>query len=374
MDVTRIKAHHLIQGSFERKEFLSLTDVKTYSIVVLSYLLIGIGLLIACSSPYIAFTIHPMVAMAAPVVPIALGVLGLERLGQRDTTPFFKPTLSTNGAPPGISNTNNNCWIIAVLQLMCNAPYYKKAFNEINTRPLPEDDKGDSFVAYMGMRPLLSAYFTYHHTKKPTCPINAQKLREWLCKGNPDISLDRQEDPIALLEFFHSKMGCFLPLKQQIDSGEIKECQEFIIPTPPDESRTFTEVFGEFFQTKTDRGATIKRWFTIPPEGFVIQSKCFNYTPDKGQIKVAGETEFPAILKLTKDQCPSEQASYTPDAFVVHHGMTISGGGHYTAYVKRSGKWWHLDDDLPPKQVSTGEAKTKRQSAYLIHYKKYLNS
>ena len=193
-----------------------------------------------------------------------------------------------------------------------------------------------------------------------------------------DIS--SQEDPIKLFEELAWQSGEYLPLKQVLTeigaavtnpSSEGAAISEFFIPLLmlPNQKNSFNPLFDAYFKFDASSQTTHK-WFTQAPNGFLVQAKRFTWTRETGQIKLSEKIDFPLQHRLSKQQCPSDTATYIPDAFILHEGSS-SEGGHYVAFVKQEGTntWWKLNDSKVSK-IGLSEVKQEMQNAYLVHYTK----
>ena len=102
------------------------------------------------------------------------------------------------------------------------------------------------------------------------------------------------------------------------------------------------------------------------PEALSIQLMRFSVTAKKQQHHIQYQEELTLDISLKDANKVSDTALYSLVGVVVHEGNSIKGG-HYVAYVKRSGQWYRIDD-LRVTKVSTFEA--THQQAYLLFYQK----
>lgn len=379
--------HTQAQGEIVSKEKLSSTDLKTYSLVVLSYLLIGIGILIACSSPYIAFTIHPMVAMAAPVAPIATGVWvytltsNAQEVHSKEVSDSHIPSLR------GIVNRGQNCWLNAALQAVFNLPVFRKRLEKCST-----------YSSKVG--PLASAFQQYEadqcDDRKKVSGVDSQKIRLWLSdalgkkknseehKISPDIWIP--EDPLIFMKHFLLMLGHSLPVVKEVQitkeygkatvvsssKDETIDCIDLscyffegIIPV----HQAFDKYFDATTPTHKDvdgkkirTGArTIKRSLESSPEDFFVQ---FNSTTEYG-LKLRRELDVP--LELNKKQF-GEGTTYRCDFFFIHEG-SHSEEGHYKAAIFLNGHWWLANDSLVT-ALSSARASELLKTSPFVHYSK----
>lgn len=297
MEVSAIHTQPLSQAAIERKEGLSLTDVKTHALVVLSYLLIGIGILIACSSPYIAFTISPMVAMAAPVVPIALGVK-VKTMVQYPTEVGLQH-LDDSHIPSirGIHREGLNCWLNAALQVVFNIPVFRKRL-----------ERCSAYSWKLGT--LASAFQQYEadqcHEGKRVSEVNSQKIRDWLSNGlgknkqgipivNPDS--DRGDCPMMFMDYYLSQMGHPVPIEKSYGVNQ-KETRlnrfdltnQYVDTKNPSVQKAFEEYFPQVSSKDIPR----KR-LKFPPEDFFVEFPT-------GGTKYVKKIDVPLELSFTKQQ------------------------------------------------------------------------
>ena len=92
----------------------------------------------------------------------------------------------------------------------------------------------------------------------------------------------------------------------------------------------------------------------------------FSVTAKKQQHHIQYQEELTLDIYLKDANKVSDTALYSLVGVVVHEGNSIKGG-HYVAYVKRSGQWYRTDD-LRVTKVSTFEA--THQQAYLLFHQK----
>ena len=107
-------------------------------------------------------------------------------------------------------------------------------------------------------------------------------------------------------------------------------------------------------------------WITEIPEALSIQLMRFSVTAKKQQHHIQYQEELTLDISLKDANKVSDTALCSLVGVVVHEGNSIKGG-HYVAYVKKSGQWYHTDD-LRVTKVSTFEA--THQQAYLLFYQK----
>lgn len=372
--------------SIEQNQGMSKTNLKTHAFVILSYLLFGIGLALACSVPYFAVIANPVFALMAPILPIALGVLGLRYTSKPDQI-FIPLSVQSyvQGQPLGLVNGEANCWMNSAFQMLSHTPSYQKLITRLSS-----EMDCPSLTFY----PLVSAFNRYTQEMKSrvgraVSSVDTQMLRLMLSRLHPEISNDVavQVDPMTLIEELHCRAKAFLPLQQQritevngrVKKGPLDNVSSEIgiyLPMDRDHHKSFETMFNDYFHTilNENQKDVVKKSFSQAPEGFLVKAGRFGYVlgnyanHDEGQRKISRAIDFPLNLQLTKDQCPIEQASYEPDAFIFHEGRrTLSG--HYIAYVKTDGKWWELNDQ---KVTSIGDKaiRQKLSNAYIVHYAK----
>lgn len=327
------------------------TSVKTHLYVVLSYLLIGIGITLACLSFYFVTFVHPMIAMSSPVVPIALGVLGIQMQGEEDK----KKHLSGNF-------------------------------------------------------PLLSAFKQYQQEQASHASISSvstQQLREWLYDAtvkNPaqdDVLLvtsrdgQKQEDPRTFFLHFLKQTNQFLPPVMQTTisysrwgreigrstrelteemrgepylSLEVQQFSERPLVTAKELLNSFF-----FFQSTGSKGVNkTSRRFVTPPNDLTLHLKRFHTEYSKegvvqSQKKVKTEVEGLAHY-VAPESTFGEKAEYVTDGFIVHLGESVDGG-HCVGYVLIGDQWW-VGNDRSAKMITKNEAEEAMKTAYILHMQK----
>lgn len=281
--------------------------------------------------------------------------------GLVQTDPRNKPRQIFSGSPsslipsfPGLYNSDVNCWLNSAFQLVNHASSYQKIMGEA------PDELRESFNT-----------FQLEIQNKAQCSdVQTQKLREWVSSKNPDVEKEgTQEDPMVFFELVHDETKQYLPLLQQCNNGQLLKRQEFYIPLllTPNDSKSFQEQFNAFFSERVeDSNTQMTKWFSSTPEGFLVQAKRFWRKEDGTESKIEREIDFPMDLTLSESQCFDLACSYTSDSFIVHHGSTIRKG-HYTAYFRRDGEWWHADDTRVT-SVRDEEVEEALKTAYIVHY------
>nr|NGX27351.1 hypothetical protein [Chlamydiota bacterium] len=162
------------------------TTWKTHALVVLSYFLIGIGIALACASVYLATVVHPMIAMATPIVPIVLGIL----LRPNTSSGLFfasKAPVYIKGQPLGISNRDSStCWLNAALQVLNHASSYKELMQETakNSDTITQQSV-KKLLPFFGLFPLISAFKNYQaeldeESGRPLSSVSSATVRKWL--------------------------------------------------------------------------------------------------------------------------------------------------------------------------------------------------
>lgn len=121
------------------------TDLKTYALVVTSYLLIGIGIALSCSSFFISTIIHPMIAVSGPALPIVSGITLLNYASKTDTNTQVEKSL-----PP------NTLWLNHSLAKLIDFSFF---FERAIPHSTPQtDEEIESNLLYFGLDPLKKAY------------------------------------------------------------------------------------------------------------------------------------------------------------------------------------------------------------------------
>jgi len=351
---------------------LSSTTWKVHARVVLSYALIGIGLALAVASIYMATVLPPMIAMATPVLPLALGIL-VQPEGTLSLISSNKSQIYLKGQPLGLRNPNVNCWLNSAFQLINNTAYYKELIQEIDEEA--NSSTVSKLTSYFNLFSLLA------HCKKYQAELNrgsgqtvssedTQELRKWLSNVKSEIEeRGTQEDPMALFEELHSRSGKYLPLMQQKNKEKPLTQNRICVDLDfnAEGATSFSKLFNAFFDEQIqDSKIHLKKWFTEAPKGFLLQVTRYAWKPDGTQEKITRDLDVPMSLTLTEEQCKSGNRKYAPEAFIIQHGSSLAAG-HYTAYIRRDGHWWHANDSHIT-QVSNSEAARAIKQAYLIHF------
>ena len=100
-----------------------------------------------------------------------------------------------------------------------------------------------------------------------------------------------------------------------------------------------------------------------PPEILVIHLKRFS-TTGRHSTKLTSFVSYPAVLDITSYCVSAEHpVRYSLYAISVHSGGI--NGGHYVAYVKHGGEWYHCSDSHVSKVRDT---EVLRQQAYILFY------
>ncbi len=357
------------------REGRSKTAWKTHSLVVLSYFLIGVGLALACASVYLATIIHPVLAMATPIVPIALGILLMPHQSKGLFSTASAPVF-LSGQPLGIINPGVNCWLNSALQMLCNASSLKELMGDLSNGSskaiVPSSEQ--KLSPFQSLYQLISAFRNYQaeaeEGERPTSSLSSAAIRKWLSNIKTEIPAEgTQEDPMAFFEEVHDRSGHFLPLMQRKNEEEELSRKDCFIPLMmlKDGKNSFTKLFNDYFsEYVADSHNQITRWFSTAPKGFLVQAKRFTWNAEGTRVKIRDSMDFPMTLQLKKEQCKEGSRTFSPDAFIIHHGASANSG-HYTAYIRRSGYWWHISDSHVT-QVNNLEAQNAIKSAYIVHY------
>jgi ubiquitin C-terminal hydrolase len=327
------------------------TTLKTHAVVVLSYLLIGVGIFLACASLYMATMIPPMLAVALPALPLAAGVIvrpsSSTGLLSVSSAPVHLP-----GQPLGMGNEDGaTCWLNSALQLCFNTSSGKALMHGIS-------------ATKFSLLPLRAAFHRYRAElangwERSITSVSSAKVREWLSGLVPRIpKKGTQEDPVEFFNLLFEKTGFHLPLMEQPEGQKAKAIKDTsLIMLFPEAGKKFSDMLGDFFV------GSGKKWFTESPEGFLTVAY---QTAEIG--KMSGGIDYPFSLELTEEQCKGADRTYEPTAFIMHHGSERESG-HYTAFIKRKGRWWHAND-ASVTEVSEGEAIKASKQALIVHWAK----
>lgn len=345
--------------------FSSQASWKTHAYVVVSYLLIGIGVALACASVYMATMFHPMLA-ATPIIPLAAGIMLLERTdGGRNVLNVHRAPVYIPGQPLGLRNNDiTDCFTNVFMQGMCNIFAYRSLIEELTSNGTQTD--------MLSLYPLFSAVRIYQAEKEeggmPISSVDTRRVRDCLLaiyNDQADKGDSSQKDFADLLVAFHDKTNRWPPIKEQLDDGTPKATKiSAILLANEGDRKTFKERFAHFFhETVPETGQVFTRYFTESPRGFFVRAPIHGYSG--AAVKQDIEIEYPMDLTLTKEQCRGSKHQYSPDYFVVHNGSM--NAGHYICYVKTKGQWWEISDAYVSEK-SEAEVEKAIRKAYFVHY------
>ena len=360
--------------TFERwKDQLSKIDWKVHSLVVLGYLLVGIGIALACASPFIAFVIHPMIGASAPVFFLAGGAAALQESKKKLSSNKLLPPI-----PPlrGLPNAKaGNCWLNSFTQLLLHVPAFRKKIEELLVESQSWKNKiHQTFNPRGWLYPFLDFYKRYHKGES----VDPQQLRDWLSQ-HIDVSPVEsvQEEPLLFCDYFFKQARHHLPLEMQIMTTNPKKEDSKISTTSPSyyfslgslldgENNSLPDAFKKYFHFFQKRGSEqdeIERFLKDPPEDFSVYLDQAALLGQKVVRKVQDAMEFSLqasqIGKKTKYRC---------DGFSRHIGSTAKAG-HYIAYFYENGHWYEASDDVI-KWINPQQAEQHLSTAWFIHYAK----
>ncbi|CAJ0575446.1 unnamed protein product, partial [Mesorhabditis spiculigera] len=121
------------------------------------------------------------------------------------------------------------------------------------------------------------------------------------------------------------------------------------------------------------RPSTKQLFLKSTPNVLCLHLKRFRWGSHRGKLDYM--VDFPLEgLDMTPYMAPNtgrgESHVYDLCSIVVHQGSGISSG-HYTAYGRSGGQWWHFNDDRV--KLSTPPVVLK-QKAYLLFYMRRQNT
>lgn len=365
-------ARQLPQTAAPPEQNLSNTDWKTHTLVVLSYLLVGVGIALAFCAPYIAFTVQPMLAVASPVLPIALGVLGLQYssdpVSAAKIAAPVKPSNTALVPPIGIDRERNNCWVNASLQLLFNVTGFRKLLENLDN---PSD-------------PLLSKLKSAFDIYKQGGKVISQEIRQLLPELNSEIDPSSQfpDDPILFLDPLLKKLS-YPSLKEYGHSivrkeGEVSSVARLsnnddqvyidLGQNYKKDKNKMTEILNNHFDytvfNKTDDNKVISEnllFFLkeIPDDFSTVIHSSVNEQSGEKEDRVVEEALQVSITDKNRYFC---------DGFIIHSGSTPNNG-HYIAYLNKDGNWWEANDSVI-KLIDPETAERLIKTAYLRHYQK----
>lgn len=360
------------QGLFLKQEgALSTTDLKTYALVVLSYLLVGIGITLFFASFYIATVVHPMIALAGPTVATTGGVLAYQAIqGVRGV--IEAPSGHKPGGLIGIKNGGQNCWMNALCQFL-QTPALRAMVRDLPSK------------RFKGLQEALAVYEKEKESdsERSVCSLDSQQLRLWARGHLSDISpkVSNPEDPVLLLRYlltssslplytFNQRVSRFLtgeaaPYEESAKQLKHERILDLSLAPFANEDEVSPEQLftGAFNSTAVDPGerTVIRRSFATPPSDLTL---CVQRNAGATRL----DTEVNWTLDLHVDKAHfGKKATYDCDGMVIHRGSSMNGG-HYIACVKdKEGRWWELNDTSAT-PISFRKAGELMRGAYLLHF------
>jgi len=387
------------------KTNLSQIDWKTHFLVVLTYMLIGFGIALACSSFYIAFVAHPMIAMASPSLPIMSGLFlrvhvqneQQQKLLAKGNAIDAKPGVDSAKEPRGIKWKDNNCWIASALQMFFHIPAFKKLLIGAS-----EEEK-----ARVGL--LIEAFEDYREGRAVT--VNVQEVKAWLrelrkTQANPEPTI-APDDVIAVDNantddantFIQTVLKEFTELKKSFPPTKVERhfiYENGLQPLRVDDVDLAHLIPLTPIQFKPDQTmqTAINHMQTAINHVFYFKGKLLGYKvgteekdgdcetkvslstpPDTLSFSISGDTEQKPpekfydgmIIRLNEEQV-GKDTLYGCDGFIIPQGA--GSFVHYIACVLEEGVWWELNGDHKAKQLTTSEAKKALENATFVHYTK----
>ncbi|NGX38312.1 MAG: hypothetical protein K1000chlam2_01485 [Chlamydiae bacterium] len=364
MSVQNINTTPQIHQMMEHDTSLSKKDWKTHSLVVLSYLLVGIGIVLACAFPYIALMTNHTVAILIPAVVIASGVLGgiqAMHFGTPDRT-VEAPAGSPKCPFIGLHRKGQNCWLNAALQLVFNTPAFKKRLEQRSFW------KG-------GLNDVMSAFRQYKKETTNVSSVDTQAIRKWLSTkvSSLDPSPKIQEEPWQFLSYFLDQITSQLP-KQTVKTVSQVENKASTVQSTNEpltffelgvyyhEAKSLHEAFDLYFNESLNPRDKSLRFYTASPEDFSIR-----FLPKDSSGKVKKNYRMPMQWETTERHFGGK-SQYVCDAFLYHDGNS-SEYGHWVACLYDKGHWWKISDairTLIPKQ----QAQAYLDDSAWVHYQK----
>ena len=361
MSIQSVGATPQIHQMKEHDAPLSHADWKTHSLVVLSYLLVGIGIALACASPYIALIAHPMIAYFTPAVMIATGVLGGIRATNSEASDRSVGAPVTHPKSPflGLERKGNNCWLNAALLLVFNTPALKKRLEKY---PFWKT----------GLGPVKDIAHRYEN-KDPT--INTQKIRRWLSTKVPglDPTSRTQDEPWQFLLYFLDQIASQLPtqttkiISQEGDAAPlVKTSKEnpifFELGIYYYEAKSLDQAFDLYFNESLNPRDKALRFFAKTPEDLSIR-----FMPKDTIGKAKKQFHMPMQWEA-KERHFGGKAQYICDAFLYHRGDSTEAG-HWVTCLYKDGQWWEIDDKNST-PLSREVAQRRLNDSPWVHYQK----
>jgi hypothetical protein len=230
----------------------------------------------------------------------------------------------------------------------------------------------------------------------------------------------KQEDPIAVFNYLLTAARTTLPLKHETHNfrSDTDEALDVVDAPAPDQAcfvvqpgsafSNFDEAWAAYFSSRTSNGsaagaertyAVMKKTLESAPPFFDMHLMRENaVAPDSAAMekarqaivsaRAAGTAErdlpqmpqwreeknradfdVPHTLQLTEEQCPSEQAGYRCTGFISHWGAT-NGAGHYVSCVEKEGRFWFLNDQQYPVELTEEEYEQRMKQGSVFIYEK----
>jgi hypothetical protein len=338
---------------------LGSTDNKVYGLLIMGRVLQAAAFFTLAVFFGFTFVAGPLFLVGlAPT--IALGVLGTRAIAQcedlNQMERMARPFIS--GQPVGIYNTGNNCWLNAGLQLLANTPGFEARISRI---PI--------FAQF------LSSYKEARAGhQKVSSKIDSHQIRQYLNRETRG-SIDQghvQQDTSELFEYLFNGTNSLYEFCHFLDGVPVRNRREPLIQIEIPRGKplpSFGQLWNGFFDYRTDRGQRSRIFFEQPPHDLLIQLKRFYRDRDGTEGKLTDAIEVPELIQLPSSLIRTAQPSaYCCDAFLLHHGDDPSGG-HYVAYIKVNGIWWHCSDSTVT-EVSKSVAMNRMKQSYILHYAK----
>lgn len=403
---------------------LSDTDYKTYCYVILRDLMIAGGFLMGCAS-FFLIVINP--AFVLGIIPaVALAILGIKLpLTSADAVHGTPPKTFIPGQPLGLYNEKDNCWLNSALQLTFNLPCLSE---------LVRKKDSDYYFGFLQKaqktyeKAQQQDEVDDHSFWLPKSEFNSQTVRKSLYDAMqlPELKLGstqieskdpwKQEDPIGIFNFLVTAAQIMLPLRQESHNYQTEDRQPINVADAPapDEAcfdvhpgsdfPTFDAAWAAYFNEETANGSVgevaptytiIKKQLTAAPEFFVMHlvreygeqdpEVLAAAAAERESARLAGEEpkdmprfkegknradfDVPQTIKFTEEQCPSEQAGYRCTGFITHWGIT-NGGGHYISCLEKEGRYWLLNDQQYPRELTQEEYQEKMKQGSVFIYEK----
>ncbi|MFA6118937.1 MAG: ubiquitin carboxyl-terminal hydrolase family protein [Parachlamydiales bacterium] len=288
----------------------------------------------------------------------------------------------------GIKNTNNNCWLNSMMQILLNSQDLKEKLKKLNP----------CFATFM-------TSYQNHIEKENQDSPNSQPIREFLSTKCQDIRIEGEfqdlHEPLNII------LDCIRPQKNTLfttnhfvgsDRAHTTSCTKesnngiINLPIAVGSNYTVQNLLNGYFNSEQDneipvyeeglrpveekycfgllsRTKMVTQRFLKGTKTLVLEERRLAFAPKNLFLNIQRYLINPQVsvdfeINIDKEHFEDKKdGKYTLDSFAVHTGF------HYISYVLRNGVWFCCDDNWV-ETVSEDQAKKAARKAYILHYKK----